>query len=78
MKPSKITKQHDLSFEDGILLAKHIYECAVHKTLRDVPEQWQIYYNAYEILHKILGETDPKRIHDILYKLNLSDLYISL
>jgi hypothetical protein len=78
MKPSKITKQHDLSLEDGILLAKHIYECAVPKTLHNIPEQWQIYFKTYEILHKILGETDPKRIHAILYKLNLSDVYTLL
>lgn len=75
MKSLKISIQHELTFEDGILLAKYIYECAVHKTLRNIPEQWQIYYKTYEILHKILGETDPKRIHAILYKLNLSDIY---
>lgn len=75
MKSSKTNKNIDLTFEDGLILAKHIYECAVHKTLHNVPEQWQIYYKTYTILHQLLGETDPKRIHDILYKLNLSDIY---
>ena len=78
MKSKQLPKNQELTFEDGLLLAKHIYECAVHKTLHDVPEQWQIYYKTYVILHKILGETDPRRIHDILYKLNLSDFYTSL
>lgn len=78
MKPVKLVKQHELTFEDGLILAKHIYECVVHKTLRDVPEQWQIFYKTYEILYQLLGETDPRRIHDILYKLNLSDIYTTL
>ncbi len=78
MKSSKTKKNHDLTFEDGLILAKHIYECAVHKTLHNVPEQWQIYYKTYTILNQLLGETNPKRIHDILYKLNLSDFYSNL
>ncbi len=78
MKSSKTKKNLDLTFEDGLILAKHIYECAVHKTLHNVPEQWQIYYKTYTILNQLLGETNPKRIHDILYKLNLSDFYSNL
>ena len=78
MSQKKQPKNHDLTFEDGLILAKHIYECAVHKTLRNVPEQWQIYYKTYTIIHQLLGETDPRRIHDILYKLNLSDFYSNL
>lgn len=78
MKSTKNKKNNDLTFEDGLILAKHIYECAVHKTLNNVPEQWQIYYKTYTILNQLLGETNPKRIHDILYKLNLSDFYSNL
>ncbi|MBU0496471.1 MAG: hypothetical protein KKC68_07145 [Candidatus Thermoplasmatota archaeon] len=78
MKSTKLIKHHELSFEDGVLLAKHIYECAIHKTLHDVPEQWHIYFKTYELLSQLIGETNPRRIHEILYSLNLQDIYTSL
>ena len=33
-------EENDLTFEDGILLCKHIYQCAIHKTLNGVMEEW--------------------------------------
>ena len=78
MKQTKLIKTHNLSFEDGMLLAKYIYECAIHKSLHNVPEQWHIYYQTHAILKEIIGESDPKRLHEILYKLNLQDIYRSL
>ena len=43
----------DLSFEDGILICKHIYQTAIDKTLNGVIEQEEIFINAHEMLGRI-------------------------
>jgi len=41
--------REDLTFEDGVLLCKHIYQSAIEKTLSGVIEQEQIFYRAHEL-----------------------------
>ncbi|MCK5458513.1 MAG: hypothetical protein KAI20_01370 [Thermoplasmatales archaeon] len=45
-----------LTFEDGVLICKHIFQCAIHKTLNGVPEEWDIFFKIHEILEKIEGD----------------------
>ena len=42
-----------LTFEDGLLLCKHIYQSAIEKTLNGVIEQEQIFYKAHDMLIKL-------------------------
>lgn len=68
-------QEESLTFEDGILFCKHIFQCAIHKTLNGVPEQWTIFYKTHEVLEKIEKNIDNKRLHEVLYKLNMDDIY---
>ncbi|GAF76604.1 unnamed protein product, partial [marine sediment metagenome] len=45
-------EDENLTFEDGIVFCKHIFQCAVHKTLHGVPEEWDIFYKTHEALEK--------------------------
>ena len=49
----KIIKDEELTFEDGVLFCKHIFQCAIHRTLNGVPEQWAIFYKTHEALEKL-------------------------
>ena len=79
-----------LTFEDGILLCKHIYQCAIHKTLHGVPEQWEIFQKTHDLLTNLEQKRteqviqnveyrfDHKRLDDILYKLNMDSVYATV
>ena len=64
-----------LTFEDGILFCKYIYQCAIHKTLNGLPEEWDIFYKSHEALEKLDKNLKSDRIYDVLYKLNMEDIY---
>lgn len=64
-----------LTFEDGILLCKHIYQNAIEKTLQGVMEQEQIFQQAYEMLSKLERNLDNERIDELLYLFNLENVY---
>ncbi|MBN2066351.1 MAG: hypothetical protein JW771_06050 [Candidatus Thermoplasmatota archaeon] len=64
-----------LTFEDGILLCKHIYQNAIEKTLQGVMEQEQIFQRAHEALSKLERDLDNERIDELLYLLNLENIY---
>ena len=68
----------ELSFEDGILLCKHIYQSAIDKTLNGVVEQEQIFYRVHEKLSKIDHSFDHERLDEILYLLNMEDVYATI
>ena len=68
----------NLSFEDGVLLCKHIYQCAIHKTLNGVPEQWDIFYKTHEALKKLELELNNEQLYEILYRLNMEDVYTTI
>ena len=66
-----------LSFEDGILICRHIYQNTIDKELNGVIEQERIFYNAYEILKKINSDIkiDNKRLEELLFLLNIGNIY---
>ena len=64
-----------LTFEDGILLCKHIFQSAIEKTLNGVIEQEQIFYRTHNVLYKLGGNFDNKRLNEILFLLNLENIY---
>ena len=70
--------EEPLTFEDGILFCKHIYQCAIHKTLNGVPEQWDIFFKTHEKLQKFEGTQKNERLHEILYKLEMQDVYVKI
>jgi len=65
----------DLTFEDGVMLCKHIYQSAVEKTLGGVIEQEQIFHKAHEILSKLEHNFNNERLDELLYMLNMEDIY---
>jgi len=64
-----------LSFEDGILITKHIYQSAIEKTLNGVLEQEQIFFKTHEMLSKIEKNFDHERLDELLYLLNIENAY---
>jgi len=65
----------DLTFEDGIILCKHIYQSAIEKTLNGVIEQEEIFYKTHEMLKKIDNNLDNGRLDELLHLLNLESIY---
>ena len=68
----------DLSFQDGILLCKYIYQNAIDKTLNGVIEQEEIFYKAYDMLKKVDKGFDYERLDEILSLLNIDSLYVKI
>ena len=64
-----------LTFEDGILLCKHIYQSAIDKTLNGVIEQERIFYKAHMILEKLGRNLNNERLDELLYILNMENIY---
>ena len=73
-----ILQEEELTFEDGVLFCKHIFQCAIHKTLNGVPEQWAIFYKTHEALEKLDGKLNNERLYEVLYKLNMDDIYAKM
>jgi len=69
--------EKNLTFEDGIILCKHIYQNSIEKELNGVIEQEKIFYNVHEILKKIDREVnfDNKRLEELLFLLNIENIY---
>lgn len=65
----------DLSFEDGVLICKHIYQSVIEKTLNGVLEQEQIFYKTHEMLSKLEKNFDNERLDELLYLLNMENTY---
>lgn len=70
--------EENLTFEDGIILCKHIFQCAIHKTLNGVPEQWSIFFKTHEMLEKLERDINNNRLYDVLYKLNMDDVFAKI
>ena len=76
-----------LTFEDGVLLCKHIYQCAIHKTLHGVMEEWEIFQKTHEVLSKLdekkiqatftslESQTNKKRLDELLFRFNMDNVY---
>ena len=79
--------EEKLTFEDGVLLCKHIYQCAIHKTLHGVMEEWEIFQKTHEVLSKLDEEKiqatftslesqmNKKRLDELLFKFNMDNVY---
>ncbi|MEM0492341.1 MAG: hypothetical protein QXS02_00045 [Candidatus Thermoplasmatota archaeon] len=77
----------ELTFRDGILLCKYIYQCAIHKSLQGVMEEWEIFQKTHDILSKLEENMictsnfskdacfDKKRLDELLFYFNLDDIY---
>ena len=65
----------DLTFEDGILLCKHIYQSAIEKTLSGVIEQEQIFCRTYEVLSKLERSFNNERLDELLHMFNMENIY---
>ena len=68
----------ELTFEDGIILCKHIYQSAIDKTLNGVIEQEEIFYRAYKQLKKLEKNFNKERLDELLYLLNIDNIYTSI
>ncbi|KYK32669.1 MAG: hypothetical protein AYK22_07130 [Thermoplasmatales archaeon SG8-52-3] len=64
-----------LTFEDGILLCKLIYQSAIDKILKGVIEEEQIFYKTHKMLNKLNIKLNNKRIDELLYILNIENIY---
>jgi hypothetical protein len=64
-----------LTFEDGVLLCKHIYQSAIEKILNGVIEQEQIFYKTYKVFNKLDIKLNNKRLEELLYILNVENIY---
>ncbi len=67
--------EENLTFEDGVLFCKYIFQCAIHKTLNGVPEEWDIFYKTHEALEKTDRVPKNERLQDVLFHLNMEDVY---
>ena len=67
-----------LTFEDGVLLCKYIYQSAIEKTLNGVIEQEQIFYKAHEMLSKLDHNFNNERLDELLHMLNMENIYATI
>ena len=65
--------ENELSFEDGVLLCKYIFQCAIQKTLNGVPEQWDIFYLTHQMLENLQSDVKRGRLFEVLYQLNMEN-----
>jgi len=65
----------ELTFEDGVLLCKHIYQSAIEKTLQGVIEQEQIFYKTHDVLSKLENCFDGERLDELLHLFNMENVY---
>jgi len=65
----------ELTFEDGIIICKHIYQNVIDKTLQGVFEQEEIFINAHEQLSKLEKNFNNERLDELLHLLNMENIY---
>ena len=70
--------REELTFEDGIMLCKYIYQSAIEKTLHGVIEQEQIFYRAHDMLRKLENCFNNERLDELLHLLNMEDIYATI
>lgn len=68
----------NLTFEDGILLCKYVYQSAIEKTLNGVLEQEQIFHKTHDILTKLGYNFKNERLDELLFLLNMENVYAVL
>jgi hypothetical protein len=65
----------NLTFEDGVLLCKYIYQSVIEKMLNEVIEQEQIFYKAHEMLNKLDHNFNNEHLDELLHMLNMENVY---
>ncbi len=70
--------EEQLTFEDGIIFCKHLFQCAIHKTMKGVPEEWIIFFKTHSVLSDLGYTYTPEALEKVMFKLNLDDLYRKL
>jgi len=69
-----IIKGEELTFQDGILVCKHIYQNVIDKTLNGVMEQEEIFYKTHELLNKVDKGFSHERLDELLFRLNMENV----
>jgi len=67
--------REELTFEDGVILCKHIYQSAIDKTLNGVIEQEEIFFKANKQLAKLESNFNTERLDELLHLLNMENIY---
>jgi len=70
--------REELTFEDGVILCKHIYQSVIDKTLNGVIEQEQIFIKTHEMLGKLENNFHHERLDELLYILNMENIYATI
>lgn len=70
--------REELTFEDGIVLCKHIYQSAIDKTLNGVIEQEEIFFKAHKQLIKLENNYNNERLEELLHLLNMENIYAKI
>ena len=70
--------REDLTFQDGVLLCKYIYQSAIDKTLNGVHEQEEIFFKAHVMLEKIQDNFSHERLDELLHLLNIENAYVQI
>ena len=70
--------EEELTFQDGVLLCKYIYQSVIDKTLNGVIEQEEIFYKAHDLLKKIDQGFSHERLDELLSKLNMEQVYLKI
>ena len=71
-------EEEGLTFEDGLLLCKHIYQTVIEKNLNGVIEQEQIFYETHKMLSKLDYKISNDRLEQLLYLLNMENIYATI
>ena len=66
--------EEELTFQDGILVCKYIYQNVIDKTLNGVMEQEEIFYKTHELLNDIDKGFSHQRLDELLYRLNMENV----
>ena len=67
--------KEELTFKEGVILCKYIYQSAIDKTLNGIIEQEEIFYRAYEQLNKLEKNFKNERLDELLHLLNIENIY---
>ena len=68
----------NLTFEDGVMLCKYVFQSAIDKTLNGVIEQEEIFYRTHEMLSKLENNFNKERLDELLYLLNMENIYATI
>jgi hypothetical protein len=68
----------ELTFEDGVIICKHIYQSVIDKTLNGVIEQEEIFYKAHKQLTKLEKNFNNERLDELLHLLNIENIYTTI